>query len=258
MKSNYLVNAGSGQVWDSYTTIPAPPGTSLGQMTAQGMLAEVATTLQLNPLGVYTPWASRTGDMSWEEIVRPDTNVVLWSLTDEQVNAVPAITFGTPLPFVVIVTRGPLTQSQINAMWQDTAYKPYETQAVYRQDDAKPTPTIFFMHWGERIDIADNLGKKLVPLTQVAAEFGGTLVFAAQVAAQGTTTRDPVAVPFGEALQLQMAMNALPPPVPAYEPPLVGPVTPPVTAQVNLGVPIAAGIGAAVLGYMLWSKRGRT
>jgi hypothetical protein len=225
-------------------------------MDAQGMLAEVAATLQLQPLGIYTPWAARTGDTAWEEIKNPDTNVVLWAITDAQVNAVQGITFGSPLPFVSVVTKGPMTQASIDAMWSGTAYKAYETQAMYRQDDAKAVPTIVFIHWGERIDIAE-LPKQTLALEPKAASVSGALVFAAQVAAQGTTTRAyPAVASFQDALDAQLIMQSPPPaPAPAVVTPV--PVPPPsvATVKTNLALPIAVGLGGVALGFMLWRKR---
>jgi hypothetical protein len=252
--TNYMEHGGAGAAWDSYATIPAPPGTSLGAMDAQGMFAELANTLQLQALGIYTPWATRSGDTTWEEIKNPDTNVVLWALTDAQVNAVPAITYGSPLPFVAIVTRGPMTQAAVAAMWEGTAYRAYETQALYRQDDAKAVPTITFLHWGERIDMAE-LPKQTLALQPQAEASGGALVFAAQIAAQGSTTRAlPATSSFQDALQAQLVtVTAAPSPLPVSVP-----AATPVTAAAekpNLGLPIAVGLGAAVLGYMLWRKR---
>jgi hypothetical protein len=250
MKANYMEHGGAGAAWDSLHMIPAPPGTSLGAMDAQGMFAEVAATLQLQPLGIYTSWATRSGDISWEEIKNPDTNIVVWGITDAQVNAVAEITHGSPLPFVAIITKGPMTQAAVAAMWEGTAYRPYETQAVYRQDDAKDVPTIAFLHWGERIDMAE-LPKQTLALAPRATAINGALLFAAQVAVPGTTTRALPPTSFQSALESQLLAQGPPPAPPAYVPP------PPVVAQANtnLALPIAVGLGGAVLGYMLWRKR---
>jgi hypothetical protein len=257
MVTNYMEHGGAGRAWDELAMIPAPPGTSLGGMSSQNVLAEVASSLQLSPLGIYTPWASRTGDMSWEEIKNPDTNIAVFGITDDQVNAVAQMTGGSPLPFVVIITKNPMTQAAVAAMWDGTAYQPYETQAVYRQDDAKDIPTIAFLHWGERIDMAA-LPKQTLALGPRASAVGGALLFAAQVPAQGTTTRGaPVAPSFQSALDAQMVAQS---PPPAPPPPVVvapPPPPPPEAQKQNMSVPIAVGLGAAVLGYMLWNKRPR-
>jgi hypothetical protein len=247
----YMEHGGSGTAWDSMAMVPAPLGTSLGDMSAQGMLAEAAQALGLQAQGVYTPWATRAGDVSWDEIKRPDTNIALFSITDAQVNKVAEITYGHPLPFVAVITRGPLTEQGVAQMWDGTAYRAYETQAVYRQDDAKDPPTIVFLHWGERIDLSD-LPRTTSPLQPRAGAVGGSLVFAAQIPAQGTTVRAAPAVSFSDALQSQLVASG---PVPAPPPAMVPAQTAPVAARPNYGVPVAVGLGAAVLGFILWRKR---
>lgn len=252
MRTNYMEHGGSGAAWDSLRMIPAPPGTSLGAMDAQGMFAEMADALGLQVLGLYTPWATRTGDISWEEIKKPDTNIAVWGITDAQVNAVASVTHGSPLPFVAIITKGPMTQAAVAAMWAGTAYRPYETQAVYRQDDAKDVPTIAFLHWGERIDMAE-LPKQTLALVPKAEAVGGALLFAAQVPSQGTTTRAlPATASFQNALESQLIAQSPPSPPPIPSPPAPVVAAP---AKTNLAVPIAVGLGGAVLGFMLWRNR---
>jgi hypothetical protein len=252
---HYMEHGGSGAAWDSMAMIPAPPGTSLGAMAAQGMFAELSSALGLQVLGVYTPWATRSGDTVWEEIKNPDSNIAIWSITDAQVNAVPEITYGSPLPFVAIITKGPMTQAAVAAMWDGTAYGPYETQAVYRQDDAKGVPTIAFLHWGERIDIAE-LPKQVVKLEAKAAAVNGALLFAAQIPSKGSTTRAlPATSSFQDALETQL-MTSAPVTVPVIRDYIPPPPPPPVLeARTNLGLPIAVGLGAAALGFVLWRKK---
>jgi len=251
--NSYMEHGGSGRAWDDLPMIPAPPGTSLGDMPAQSVFSEVTTALGLSSLGIYTPWASRTGDTNWDEIKSPDTNIVLWGLNDAQLNAVTQLSFGSPLPFVAVLTKVPLTQTAVAAMWDGTAYAPYETQAVYRQDDAKGVPTIFFLHWGERIDMAQ-LPKQTLAIGPRASAALGMLVFAAQVPVQGTTSRPPPASPsFQDALQSQMMANAPVTASPSTQAALA-PATPAASASsaTDLSLPIAIGLGAATLTYLLW------
>jgi hypothetical protein len=238
------------------TWLPAPPGTSLGQMDAMSLFAEVTSALELQPVGVVTPWATRTGDMTWEEIPSPDTNIMLWGLTDRAIADAMQVTFGSPLPFVAVVTGAPLSTSDVEKMWDGTAYRPYETQAVYRQDDAKPVPTILFLHWGERIDIAE-LPKDVLAIEPRAAAVGGHLVFAAQIPHESSTTRGAPEAPFESALHTQTALPG-PGAQPASPPPSPPRVTP--TAQgratgSGYGLPIGIGVGAAVLGFFLWRRK---
>jgi len=252
----YLEHGGTGQAFDEYTSIAAPPGTSLGDMSAQGVFAELGQALGLRPMGIYTPWASRTGDVNWEEIRNPDTNVIAWEINDAQVNSVPTISFGEPLPFIVILTKKPMTETEVAAMWDGTAYQSYETQAVYRQDDAKPVPTIYFMHWGERIDIS-KLPKQTLALVPKAESAGGQLVFAAQIPSQGSTTRSSPATPnFQSALEQQLTL-AGPLTAPATmtpSPPIMVPApaaAPKPSGKMNLSLPIAVGLGAAALAFVI-------
>jgi hypothetical protein len=248
--SSYTERWGRGSAWDEHPMVIAPPGTSLGQMDAQSLFSEITQALSLQPVGVYTPWATRSSDLDWEEITGTDTNIMLWGITDAEVNAVPTVTFGSPLPFIAILTKAPLSVTATAAMWEGTAYQAYETQAVYRQDDAKPVPTIYFLHWGERIDQA-SMPQKVLALEPRAASVGGALVFAAQIPVQNSTTRQPPVMPFSTALSTQNAITAPPAPAPAPEPaePIQLRATP---EKTNLVLPIAAGLGAMALAFVLW------
>jgi hypothetical protein len=239
--------------WDERQMEIAPPGTSLGQMDAASLFSEIVSALQLRPLGLVTPWATRKGDLEWEEIINPDTNIQLWGLTDGQINAATQVTFGSPLPFVVVVTRLPLTTSDVAKMWEGTAYAPYETQAVYRQDDAKPVPTMYFAHWGERIDIS-KLPQKTLAIEPRAKAVGGDLVFAAQVPVSRSDHNPPPGT-FRQAYDIQLATTgyaAAKPPAPGPQP---IPLAPAPDEPLRLGVPIALGLGAAALGFFLWRNR---
>lgn len=240
-----------GTAWDEIGILPAPPGTSLGQMDAMSLFSEVSDALRLRPIGVVTPWAARVGDLEWEDIPHPDTNVMLWELTDAAINAVPEVTFGSPLPFVGIVTSRPMSVAETRKMWEGTAYAPYETQAVYRQDDAKDPPTALFLHWGERIDIA-KLPKEVLLLGPRASAAAGSLVFAAQIPAQNSTTRAAPSSSFASVLARQAPLPPEPPPNPTPGPIPLGPVK---EDKMNLGVPIAVGLGAAALGFLLWKRK---
>lgn len=252
----YLTSSQAGAAWDAQSMVPAPPGVSLGTIQAAGLLSEMADALGLQPAGVYTPWATRAGDVSWEEIKNPDTNLLLFLLTDPQITAATQITFGQPLPFVAILTREPLTQEIVRQLWNGTAYEPYETQAVYRQDDAKEPPTLFYLHWGSRIDLPD-LPRQQLAIAPRANQAGGDLVFAAQVPREGTTTRGEPALPFQMAFEQQVVhapvVTAGPAPVPAPLPPAPAPAG--TNASAPWLLPAAVAVGAGALGYFFWVQR---
>ena len=240
--------------------LPAPPGTSLGQMSALDLFSEIVTALGLQPVGgTFTPWASRTGDLEWEEIHAPDTNVRAYTLSDAQIAAVPEVTFGSPLPFVVIVTKRQLTTEDVRKLWEGTAYEPYETQAMYLQEDAAPVPTIYFFHWGERLDMS-KLPAQTLSIAPRAQAVDGQLVFAMQIPAQGSTTRPPPAASFDQALAVKQA-QAAPPPAPPPGPPQPIQIRPSGTTTSDetspYALPLALGVGAAVLSFLLWQKKKR-
>jgi hypothetical protein len=238
-------------------SVPIPASSGLGQLPSLELFEEIASTLGLTAIGVYTAWATRTGDMTWEpEEQQPSTNLMVWSLTDHDVNLAQQIAFGNPVPFVAVMTDVPLTSMQIDAMWEDTAYAAYETQAVYRQDDAKPVPTIRFLHWGERIDMS-NAPQHIKPLESAARSVNGQLILASQIS--GTTSqRDFPAMPFADALAAQLALSAAAP-VPGASPVVVGPtpqqlpIAPVPTQQSNVVAPVL--VGLAVGGLVFWWAR---
>ena len=99
--------------------------------------------------------------------------------------------------------------------------------------------------------------KRTLALEPKAAAVNGALLFAAQIPAQGSTTRAlPASSSFQSALESQLLAQSPPPPAPpAYVPPTV-PATPVVAqAKINLALPIAVGLGGVALGFMLWRKR---
>jgi len=239
--------------WDALPLIAAPPGTSLGASSSLTFISELPEGLSLDALGVYTPWATRTSDLDWEVINNPDTNIATFALTDALILQAQQLTFGHPIPFVAVITAQPMTSTDVAAMWDGTAYKEYETQAVYRQDDAKDPPTIYFIHWGERIDMSQ-LSKQVLAIEPRAAAVKGRLVFAAQVPVQTTSLRAPPSLPFNTVLSTQMSVASLPTaPVPAPAP-VAQPTASATSGKTNLGLPIAVGLGAAVLGFVVWRK----
>lgn len=232
--------------------IPAPPGTSFPTGFPLEALAQVAQFLNLQSVGLYTPWAGRAGGVDWIEVRQPpDTNIGVFALNDQAVLMVPQATFGQQLPFVAILSDRLATPSGVEAAWEGTAYKAYDTQAVYRQDDPLPTPKISFLHWGELRGPGDGRGNK--SLEAAAAMAGGKLVFAQQVDYNSTATRKPPPVPFEQALAVQLGLAKSHGPLPTAPPvgPAIGPAKPSPVVPI---VPIAVAAGAAALVYYLVRK----
>jgi len=239
----------------------APLGTSLGQLPMASLLTDLVDALGLAPLGVYTPWATRVSDVEWESPERaPDTNTALWRLTDVALQAALDVTFGSPVPFVAILSQTPLTSLEADSLWSGTPYRAYETQAVYRQDDGKPIPTIFFLYWGERLDDPE------VPahprsLEQTAAIAEGVLVFGMQIPAGSSTTRDWPATSFSSALEMhnliESPARASPPPLPpAPAAPAPASATPRSVAIAPSPdwKPWAVGVAVAVGAFFVWRQ----
>lgn len=264
---DYLDAAAVGSPWTELHAVPAPPGTSLGNLGGQDVFAQIGQALQLQLVGVYTPWASRRSTIEWEPIDNPDTNIMAWRLTDAGIQAAMNLAFGQPLPFVAILTASPLDDGTMHSMWDGTAYRYYETQVVYRQDDAGEPPKPFFLHWGERVDIAE-LPPQVAQVEPRAARVSGLLVFAAQVPREGTTTRAAPTSRY-EDLLVPSAPPPPPPPPPSLvqqprpAPPLSpgpAPAPPPAAAadaapKMNLALPLAVTLGAAAVGYYVWSSK---
>jgi hypothetical protein len=211
---------------------------------------EVADALELHELATVTVWAARTGDLDWAPTLsQPSENVVLYMLSDGDLVRAEEVAFGDPLPYVAVLSPVPGSLANITAAFADTAYRYYRTDAVYRQDDDQPIPTIYFLHWAERIDTA-NAPQHLMPLEAAAGMMDGSLVFALQVSAAETTLREFPAASFALAFGTQFGVDesealAVPAAMPMAVPmPTAMPMT--MTAPTPAGA--APWLGPAVLG----------
>jgi len=238
---------------------PAPYGYSLGHIAANSVWSETAHALGLSPVGLFTVWAKRSGDMSWQPLAHaPNSDTALYATDNASVLAAQRMAFGNPLPFIAMLTPTPLTTVAIDAMWSETAYEPYETEAVYRQDDAKSVPTIYFLHWAMRLESSD-VPSRVRSIDSAAAMGGGQLVFAAQVPKTRDDRAFPV-TPFDAALATQLGLAAVareqrqaPGLGLLAEPPPVQPVASPKPLLPPWLAATAVGAGVAVLGF--WFAR---
>lgn len=260
---------GFGSSPDGLGAVPAPPGTAMPFDVS--LFGEAIKRLGLTELGILTPWATRTGDVHWEEIKQPPTsNIGIFSLNDNLLEAVPTITFGQRLPFIAVLSESLPTTTQINQAFSRTPYQLYEVQAVYRQTDRNATPRIYFLTWAELRAPGDAEGGGN-SVEQTAQALGGQLVWAQQVGYDATRTRDVPAIPFETAWQQQKSGGpppATPPPQPGdpLPPPLPGPPPPPPppppesagsSALVRFGVPAVAGVLAFGAAYAIANRRKR-
>lgn len=227
--------------------LPVPPGVQLP--TGFPQIGDVAKQLGLQPFGVYTPWAARTSGVTWEPVSQPpDTNVAVFAINDSLLAAAQALAWGQPIPFVTLLTEKPVSPEAITKALGGTPYKFYETQAVYKQTDAAPTPRIYFLHWAESRQPGD-VGSGKTSLAQSAAQVGAALTYAIQVNYNTTASRKPPAVPFQSALESQMGNEGpVPPPPPPPNPP---PPTEPPPAKASMTGPLLVGAGVAAATFLI-------
>jgi hypothetical protein len=250
--------------------LPIPQGVGLGQLQALELFATVPQALQLPLINYYVKWAEQVGDLEWLEQPNPgDPNMIdglaLYELTDENVRQAEELAFGDPLPFVAIVTQEPMSATAVEQMWKKTAFAPYSTIAIFQDGDPNVVPRIYFLHWGERIDMA-NAPQHVQPLQSAAEQYNGKLAWAAQaevpypsgwqIGPDGGRVSWPT-LPFSDALAAQLALT------PSSMQPGAPPAPPPqVTTQTTVQAPSFWStqnapiiVGLAAFGFAFWWKR---
>jgi hypothetical protein len=229
--------------------IPAPPGVTIPPQLA-AMVDLIVGHLHLEDLGLYSPWATRTSDVSWEEIRQPpDLNIAVAGFSDSLLLQSSVITMGQGIAFLAVLSETLPTQTTLRDALRGTAYGYYETQGVYRQSDTAAVPRISFLHWIQRRMSGDSdYGGG--SLDGVAKAFGGRLVLAMQTPGQGTVMQRPApALTFSLALQQQLGI--VPTGLPGtstIDPTLVHVETPPVKKSNMFGdwlLPGLVGLGLA-------------
>jgi hypothetical protein len=164
-----------------------PPGVQIPG--AQGLDVFDRLMEQLQPMGLFTPWATRVGSMDWTVIGQPpDTNIVVGALDDSLYQRIVGMGFGTTLPFVAVHTTKLPTADQVREAFVGTMYEFYETQAVYDQRDSNDPPTITFLHWLSVRKPEDTQGGA-GSLSAAAAKINGKLGAAMQVGYSDTKLR---------------------------------------------------------------------
>lgn len=235
---------------------PLPPGVKLP--TGFPQIADITKQLGLPEFGIYTPWGARTSGVTWEDVQQPpDTNIAVFGINDNLLAAAQTIALNQPIPFVAVLTDAASTPDHVEKVLKGTPYKFYQTQAVYRQSDAAPTPRIYFLHWAERRQPGDS-DHGSGNLTQAAVTLGGKLTYSMQVNYNTTSSRPVPGVPFQSALAAQMAGGGetpAPPPPPDLPPP---PTEPP--ARASMVGPVLLGAGVAAVTFFAvreMQKRGK-
>lgn len=231
--------------------IGAPPGTSMQPQVLE-LLRDLPEELNLAQAALSTPWAGKLGDLQWQEIHKPDTNVQTFLIRDEDLQAAQKVLFGQPVPFVVIKTLDPVTNAEMEEALLGSPYDLFETQAVYLQSDPNPIPRIEFHHWVRRRPLETEGGKSM---SLVAQQVGGDLLYGQQVPVENTSKRQPPAVSFQEAfdaqfLQPEPAPQPLPEPQPDPEP--EEPVSPPPSPPVPFWGPALVAGSIALATVVIW------
>jgi len=242
----------------------APLGQDISSQTAD-LLNQMVTQLGLKEMGVYTPWGGRMSDFSWKEVDHPDTNTVVFNMTDELLAGAQTAMFGAPIPFLVILTPRLPSKEELDEALDGSNYELFQTIASYRQDDPNPIPAIYFVNWVRLVD--DNeVNREVKSMSSVATRLGGSLMYGQQVPVEGSTVRAAPEISFQDALEGQFGSSEEPSPpdspiapIPTDLPPI--PTTAPTTTDLSkaqlgwtlLGVGVLAGAGA----YYYYSKKKR-
>jgi hypothetical protein len=215
---------------------------TLGEQT----LLEVLGSVQ--PLGPYTPWAERVGDLAWRETLSV-TNRLLYPMDQADVEEA-ASKSGERVRVIGILSAVPSAIVKITAVLDDSKYELLKTEAVYAQSDDAAAPAIMFLHWGALRSISDWAGRD-ADETQVADALDGALVFPVEVAASPSDRARPT-MAFADALdeqfppeQVQAALAPMP-----EEAPHAGGAS---LGQIVLYGGVA--LGAAYIGYRWWRGR---
>ncbi len=237
--------------------VAAPPGVTLPSNYPSDILANLMATLQVAQIGIFTHWAARKDNQSWDLVRQPpETNVLIFGLTDAGMQAATSMMFGQPIAFVAVLcdlnraTGLPALQDTEEA-FAGTPYALYQSQAIYSQTDAGEPPTIKLLHWAKIRDQGDAAGGS-GSMEAAARRLGGALVFAQQVEYGYTKRREPPATDFQTALDSQLGVQPVPGPGPSPQP---GPSPTPEpgggggggTAVQNKGKLMLYGVGAGIV-----------
>ena len=199
--------------------VPAPGGVALppGLSAFVDLFTPLLTQARVDLL---TAWATRVDATSWEpNPMPPSTNVAIFGLTDQALQAAQAASFQQPVPFVGVLSRSQVPPDAVRSAANGSAYRYYETQAVFSQSDMGDPPKIVFLHWLEARQAGDASGGSKL-LSVVASQLSGSLVFAMQVDYRTTVKRLPPAMSFIDAYTLQFG------PPPGGDVPTTPPIVP--------------------------------
>lgn len=263
----------SGTVWPSLPGwpggLPGIPGLTSpppGGVDVPGLPPLGVPTALLQPFlqsaQLYTPWAYLSGGV-WRENQTPEFNVamVAYSMVGQLAQS---LGLSSPLGFVAIVSRTPLSGALVDAAFAGTPYKLFSAEAMFQQSDPGDPPAIQFVYWGSLRGSGDLAGGSS-GIDLAAGSVGGIAMFGVQVAANATSIRTWPTTPFANAYTAQF--GTAPPPPPATPPPPPPPGTPapspaPVpgpapypapspgpVAEASMVGPVLLALGTSLLGF---------
>jgi hypothetical protein len=184
--------------------IPAPPGKDVPELVKE-LALDLPETLP--KIGTLTPWALRSGDMRWSEVLQPaQLNFEVYGLSDAALAKIFRDHFSLELPYVAVLSKRAPMQAELERAFSGAPYEPDEVTAVYSQRDGSPVPEVYYLLWlRQRAPGWRGRGST----EKSAKAIGGLLVYACQVPVAGTTSRRLPVATFAEALQRQQVTRAI-------------------------------------------------
>lgn len=247
-----------------YVTKPLQAVAGLGAAPEQSLADVAVSTIQAllqsaKPIGTFIPWADQVGDIDWK-VVAPDTRYALYPVTADLLAATERAAFGQPVGFVTVFSTKPFTLDQARALFNGTPYEYFSTDAAYRADDTKPSPTIYFVYWGRLRADAQTIGN-YANLEKQANSLGSQLSFPVNMPVPQNASQP--AIDFNLAMRAQTspsvaaptplapASAAAPAPTPSASLPAAGQAT----GVGKLLIVLAVGGVAAYAGYRIVRSR---
>lgn len=172
-------------------------------LAVEAMLRTLRSSKVFEPLGVYVPWATQNGGVSWTTIAAPDHELVVYPVAAATIDRVNAASYGSEVPWVAVLTEKPVQAIVAEQAWDATRYDQFTVEAVYDVNDSRPSPRIRFLYWAK---LHDDVGGGRESLDAVARRLGGRLVFPVQIAISGKRPLPPL--PFQLVLDMQLATES--------------------------------------------------
>jgi hypothetical protein len=125
------------------------------------------------PVGVFVPWAKKTGDIDWEDIRKPDHELIVYPLADAELRETANASGGHPVGWVGVLARSMALPAVVDTAFDGSAYELEAVDAVYLASDPKEVPSPFYLYLGKLREDE----RVRVSTSAVAERLGGRLVF---------------------------------------------------------------------------------